>query len=106
LSLYTACHKSYIKICILFCSLFVVGQAEAQDKKAQALLKEVSAKYKGYKTLRADFRYNLQNTAIKWGLSRWAFDKQNKFHVELNGRELFAITSKYGPTIKLQARFN
>lgn len=82
--------SSYLKICVLFFSFLLVGQAEAQDKKAQALLKEVSAKYKSYKTLRADFRYHLQNTRDKINVTKTGvlYVKQNKFHVELDGQEI------------------
>ena len=54
--------KNYLKA-ILFITLFVTSVAiQAQDKKAKALLDQVSAKVKSYSTISIDFKYSLSNT--------------------------------------------
>lgn len=54
--------KNYL-IAILFITLFVTsGAVQAQDKKAKALLDQVSAKVKSYSTISIDFKYTLSNT--------------------------------------------
>ena len=48
---------------LLFITLLVLGcTSQAQDKKAKALLDQVSAKVKSYNSILIDFKYSLSNT--------------------------------------------
>ncbi|MGL2986341.1 LolA family protein [Flavobacterium sp. RSSA_27] len=50
--------KSYLTTVVLF---FVVFSSSAQDKKAKALLEQVTSKVKSYDNITIDFKYSLQN---------------------------------------------
>jgi outer membrane lipoprotein-sorting protein len=54
-----------MKIKIFLTVFFISLLSYSQDKKAQELLNEVSAKIKSYKDITIDFSYNLQNTKEK-----------------------------------------
>lgn len=55
-------HKTMKKILLVILVLFsITVGAQVKDPKATALLNEVSAKMKSYKTIKADFTYNMEN---------------------------------------------
>lgn len=74
-------------------TLLVAGLSfhPAQDKKAEAILKNVAEKYKSFKTYRADFKYNLENKKDKINLNKkgtlWV--KGNKFRLSMADRDIF-----------------
>ncbi len=60
------------------------------DKKAQALLNEISAKYKKYKSIKAQFAYTLESKASKVKQTQKGILhlKGNKFKVEVANKEI------------------
>jgi outer membrane lipoprotein-sorting protein len=53
------------KIIVLILLITAVGGYSQKDQKASDLLDQVSAKTKGYKSIKADFSYKMQNTKAK-----------------------------------------
>ena len=79
------------KISGLFFLLFFVVGANAQvDKKAQAILDELSAKYKKYKSIKAQFVYTLESKSktVKQTQKGVLHLKGNKFKVEVSNKEI------------------
>ncbi len=54
-----------MKRIILLAAIFITAATYAQDKKAAALLDEVSQKTKSYKSFKADFSYTMENKSAK-----------------------------------------
>lgn len=54
--------KNHLKVMLLLTLFVASGAIQAQDKKAKALLDQVSAKVKSYNTISIDFKYTLSNT--------------------------------------------
>jgi outer membrane lipoprotein-sorting protein len=79
--------KLITSITILFLSIASFAQV---DKKAQEILKGVSAKYKSYKAIKADFSYTLENTAekIKDTQNGNITLKGNKYKLLIAGQEI------------------
>jgi outer membrane lipoprotein carrier protein len=50
---------------VIFFLLVLSGMAQTKDQKAAALLDEVSAKTKSYKSIKADFTYTMENKQAK-----------------------------------------
>lgn len=79
------------KFLIIITALFAGLSASAQvDKKAQGILEELSAKYKKYKSIKAQFVYTLDSKASKVKQSQKGVLhlKGNKFKVEIAGKEI------------------
>jgi len=82
---------SYILI-----SMFLIGSALAQgpvsgnDPKATQILKDVSAKYKKFKSIRANFAYTLESKAnkVKETHKGILHLKGERFKVEIQGQEI------------------
>jgi outer membrane lipoprotein-sorting protein len=55
-------NKTFIRTLLLSSFLLISFSFQAQDKKAKALLDEVSAKVKSYSSIIIDFKYSLSNT--------------------------------------------
>jgi len=79
------------RIVIICLAMFVQLAAFAQsDKKAQEILKAVSAKYKAMKSMKADFAYTLENPAakIKETQSGSILLAGNKYRLKIAGQEV------------------
>ncbi len=74
---------------LLFLSIFVWAQT---DKKAKDILSGVSAKYKSYKSLKADFTYTLDNPQekIKESQSGSIVLMGNKYRITIAGQEIIS----------------
>jgi outer membrane lipoprotein-sorting protein len=80
--------KKYLSLIIL---LFLSFGMHAQvDKKAQALLDELSQKYKKYKSIKAQFVYTLESkqSKVKQTQKGVLHLKGNKFKVEVANKEI------------------
>jgi len=74
-------------------SLFFSFSAMAQsDKKARAILDEVSAKTKTYKTIRIEFAYNMVNTAQKINdtYKGVLISKGDKYKLSFSGQDVIS----------------
>lgn len=72
--------------------MLVVGFcAKAQDKKAEAILDAMSAKYKALKTFNANFTYGVEGTNLKLTnvFTGNVTVKGNKFKLKTAGQEIF-----------------
>jgi outer membrane lipoprotein carrier protein len=79
------------KLILITLILFVSLGTHAQvDKKAQSLLNEISAKYKKYKSIKAQFAYTLESQAskVKQTQKGTLHLKGNKFKVEVANKEI------------------
>jgi len=72
-----AMSKSFIKVAFL---LFLSLSIHAQDKKAKALLGEVTAKVKSYENITIDFKYSLNN-------SKENINQESKGNVTMKGNQ-------------------
>lgn len=83
--------RSLNVILFFMASILLLSFHPGQDKKAEAILKNVATKYKSFKTYRADFKYNLENKKDKINLNKkgtlWV--KGNKFRLAMGDREIF-----------------
>jgi outer membrane lipoprotein-sorting protein len=77
-------------ILILVAFLTVLAAPAQTDKKAQALLNDISAKYKKYKSIKAQFAYTLESKAskVKQTQKGVLHLKGNKFKVEVANKEI------------------
>jgi outer membrane lipoprotein-sorting protein len=71
--------------------LFSGWNASAQDKKAEAILDAMSAKYKALKTFNANFTYGVEGTNMKLTnvFTGNVTVKGNKFKLKTAGQEIF-----------------
>jgi len=79
------------KIIIIFVSLFFITNLSAQiDNKADKLLKIVSARYKKFKTIKADFVYNIESKAEKTHEKQKGtiYTKGNNFRLDIAGQTI------------------
>ncbi len=79
------------KLIFVFLSILLAFGASAQvDTKAQTLLNELSAKYKKYKSIKAQFAYTLESKASKMKQTQKGVLnlKGNKFKVEVANKEI------------------
>jgi outer membrane lipoprotein-sorting protein len=79
------------KLIIITLAFFAGYGINAQgDKKAQALLNEISAKYRKYKSIKAQFAYTLESKASKVKQTQKGILhlKGNKFKVEVANKEI------------------
>ena len=53
--------QSFLPLLTLIALFFVAFTSSAQDKKAKALLDQVTSKVKSYDNITIDFKYSLQN---------------------------------------------
>lgn len=72
----------------------VLAQNNASQKKAHRILKELSQKYKKYKTVEAHFSFTLNNAQdhineVQTGVL-YAEPSTNRYHLQLNGQEIFS----------------
>lgn len=65
--------------------------AQSADKKATAILNEISAKTKAYKTLRLEFAYTMENTKekIKENFNGILLSKGDKYKLSIAGQDVF-----------------
>jgi len=70
---------------VLFFSIILINQAFSQDKKAEQILKAIAAKYKSFKSYRADFVYTLENKKDKLNINKKGalYVKQGKYRLEM-----------------------
>ncbi|MBC7425933.1 MAG: outer membrane lipoprotein carrier protein LolA [Bacteroidia bacterium] len=81
-----------LNICICLTFLTLAFPAAAQnDKQADKILKEVSKKYKSFKTIKASFTVTTENTANKDKKTESGTiqTKGNSFKLEFGGQEIF-----------------
>lgn len=73
------------KIIPLFLMVLFICGVQAQDKKAEQILKSVANKYKSFKTYKADFKYNLENKRDKLNISKRGalYVKGAKYRLEM-----------------------
>jgi outer membrane lipoprotein-sorting protein len=80
-------------LCLFALLFFLSSKADAQvvDPKATAILKEMSARYKEYPTLRIVFTLKIENSTgkIQEELSGNLFTKGNMYKLEFNDREIY-----------------
>jgi len=80
------------KIIIILISLFTVSESFAQiDVKADKLLKIVSARYKKFKTVKADFIYSIESQKDKLHEKQKGtlFVKGNNFKLDIAGQIIY-----------------
>lgn len=65
--------------------------AQNADKKASAILDEISAKTKAYKTLRIEFSYTMENTKekIKDNFNGTLLSKGDKYKLSIAGQDVY-----------------
>jgi len=65
--------------------------AQSVDKKATAILDEISAKTKAYKTLRIEFSYTMENTKekVKDNFNGILLSKGDKYKLSIAGQDVF-----------------
>jgi len=82
--------KKIFLTCLTF--LFVFSLSAQSDKKAQSILKEVSATTKAYKTIRIEFTYKLENTAQKINDSYKGvlISKGDKYKLTVSGQDVIS----------------
>lgn len=75
---------------IAFLLLANVLMAQPADKKATAILDEISAKTKAYKTLRIEFSYTMANTKekIKDNFNGTLLSKGDKYRLSIAGQDV------------------
>lgn len=83
-----------ISLILLIPVLTVFAQNKPSEKKARRILKELSLKYKKYKTIEAHFSFTLNNpqdhiNEVQSGVL-YVDPAGNKYHLQLNGQELFS----------------
>lgn len=73
------------KIASLLLIALSIWSAQAQDKKAEQILKNVANKYKSFKTYKADFKYNLENKRDKLNITKKGslYVKGTKYRLEM-----------------------
>jgi outer membrane lipoprotein carrier protein len=76
----------------LIALLFVTTSFAQADKKARAILDEVSAKTKTYKTIRIEFTYKMENTAQKINESYKGvlISKGDKYKLSFSGQDVIS----------------
>lgn len=76
----------------LIAFLFVSAAFAQTDKKARAILDEVSAKTKTYKTIRIEFTYKMENTAQKINESYKGvlISKGDKYKLSFSGQDVLS----------------
>lgn len=79
---------------IWFIAFFLITNlllAQSVDKKAVAILDEISAKTKAYKTLRIEFSYTMENTKekIKDNFNGILLSKGDKYKLSIAGQDVF-----------------
>lgn len=80
-------------IVLVLVSLLSITLVTAQaDKKAKEILKGVSAKYRSYSVIKAEFTYSLENPSEKVNESQagvvYLKSSANKFKIEMAGQEV------------------
>jgi outer membrane lipoprotein-sorting protein len=91
---------------ILFAALLLMaGSAQVQAQnvaKAKEILNKVSAKYRSYKTIKADFTYTMDDKAdkIKDEQKGTLFLKGKKFRLDLNGQQVLCDGSTLWTYVK------
>jgi len=81
------------RIILTFISMFLVLASFSQsDKKARAILDEVSAKTKTYKSIRIEFTYKMDNTSQKINDSYKGvlLSKGDKYKLSFSGQEVMS----------------
>jgi outer membrane lipoprotein-sorting protein len=80
---------NFAKLILLFAFL-IPTYTWAQDKKAEAILKSVAAKYKSFKTYKANFKYNLVNKRDGLNVNKAGtlYVKSSKFRLEISGQDI------------------
>ncbi|MFH1121474.1 MAG: outer membrane lipoprotein carrier protein LolA [Bacteroidota bacterium] len=81
------------RIILTFTALLLITAVYAQnDKKARAILDEVSAKTKTYKSIRIEFTYKMENTAQKINESYKGvlISKGDKYKLTFSGQEVMS----------------
>ena len=78
-------------ILILFLTTALVGYAQ-KDPKAKKILDKVSTKTKSYKTIKADFSYNMENLqdGVNETFEGTVFLKGEKYKILLMGTETYS----------------
>lgn len=76
---------------LIIIALFFGINANAQDKKAEAILDAMSAKYKALKTFNANFTYGIEGANMKLSnvFTGNVTVKGNKFKLKTAGQEIF-----------------
>ncbi|HEX7754777.1 MAG TPA: outer membrane lipoprotein carrier protein LolA, partial [Niabella sp.] len=95
--------KLYVSVCLLLAT--VSSFAQQRDPKAKAILDEVSAKFKTYQTVAANFAYSIQNAqgkvlSKKTGIVNM---KGQKFNISFGDNKIISDGStvwNYDPSAK------
>ncbi len=76
----------------MFALLVAISSFAQSDKKARAILDEVSAKTKTYKTIRIEFTYKMENTAQKINESYKGvlISKGDKYKLSFSGQDVIS----------------
>jgi outer membrane lipoprotein-sorting protein len=79
-------------ILTMFALLVAISAFSQSDKKARAILDEVSAKTKTYKTIRIEFTYKMENTAQKINESYKGvlISKGDKYKLSFSGQDVIS----------------
>lgn len=82
------------KITIFVTFIFIANMLMAQsaDKKATAILDEISAKTKSFKTLRIEFSYTMENTKekVKDNFNGTLLSKGDKYKLSIAGQDVIS----------------
>jgi outer membrane lipoprotein-sorting protein len=84
--------KHLLAFVLIFTNLFAFSQVQQTDKKAQQILKGVSKKYKGYKSVKATFLISIEDVAAKTSETEKGtiYIKENKYKLEIAGQEVIS----------------
>ena len=94
------------KIIVLILLITAVGGYSQKDQKASDLLDQVSAKTKGYKSIKADFSYKMQNTKAKINEEKQGtlLLSGDKYKMQASGQTVICVSCATGKPSGLSCR--